>query len=135
MKIVDSTGWVEYFARGPLFDEYREHVADLTDLLTPTIVLYEVFKRVLQRLDRNSALKAAALLGETKLVELDRSVAIAAAEASIEHKLPMADAIIYATARLNEATIITSNKHFEGLPGVLFIPLPQQEERAEQTSS
>jgi toxin FitB len=122
LKIIDSAGWVEYFGRGPLFELYREHVLDLPGILTPTIIVYEVYKRVLQGLGRDEALEAIALLGETSVVHLDQATALSAAEASVRYKLPMADAIIYATAQAYDALLITSDAHFEGLPGVEFIP-------------
>jgi len=40
------------------------------------------------------------------------------ASLSIDYKLPMADAIIYATARAHQAELITSDAHFSGLTGV-----------------
>lgn len=131
MKIVDSSGWVEYLTRGPLFEQYREHTSDPTSLITPTIILYEVYKRVLQQAGSKSAEDAAGMLLKTQVIPLDHSTALLSAELSVKHRLAMADAIIYATARSHTATLVTSDKHFEGLPGVLFIPLPQQEAAGE----
>lgn len=122
MKIIDSVGWVEYFGRGPMFDRYSEHLVDTSGILTPTIIVYEVYKRVSQALGKDEALEAVALLGETLVVNLDRATALSAAEISVKHKLPMADAIIYATAQAYEASLVTSEAHFEGLPGVEYIP-------------
>lgn len=122
MKIIDSAGWVEYFGHGPLFECYKEHLVDTSSILTPTIIVYEVYKRVLQALGRDEALEAVALLGETSVVNLDRATALSAAEISVKHKLPMADAIIYATAQAYEVPLVTSDAHFEGLPGVEYIP-------------
>ena len=132
MKIVDSSGWVEYLTRGPLFDHYREHTSDPASLITPTIILYEVYKRVLRQAGSKSAEDAAGMLLKTQVIPLDQSTALFAAELSVKHRLAMADAIIYATAHDHTATLVTSDKRFEGLPGVLFIPLPQQEERAKE---
>lgn len=52
---------------------------------------------------------------------LDTEIALATADARHEHKLATADAIIFATARLRGATLLTCDKHFEGLPGITLI--------------
>ena len=57
-----------------------------------------------------------------QVVPLDTEIALAAAEACRAHKLATADAIIFATARSRAATLLTCDAHFEGLPGVTFIP-------------
>lgn len=38
------------------------------------------------------------------------------------NKLPMADALIYATARLENCTLWTQDAHFESLEGVHYLP-------------
>jgi predicted nucleic acid-binding protein len=60
---------------------------------------------------------------KTRVVPLNDELSLIAADLSLEHKLPMADSIILATAR--EAEIITSDADFEGVPGVTFIPKPK----------
>ena len=61
---------------------------------------------------------------KTQVVPLNEELALIAADISIEVKLPMADAIILATARAFEAEVITSDSDFEGVPGVTYIPRP-----------
>ena len=122
MKVVDSVGWVAYFMGGPLADAYEAHLLDREEVLTPTIVMYEVYKHVLRTQGEDLAAAACAIMQRTEVVDLDPGLALAAAEFSIERKLPMADAIIYATAQAYEASLVTSDAHFEGLPGVEYIP-------------
>jgi predicted nucleic acid-binding protein len=89
--------------------------------LVPTIVLYEVLKILLLRAGRS---EADAFLSEAlrrKVVDLTDTIALAAASLSIDYKLPMADAIIYATARAHQAELVTSDAHFTGLPGVTIL--------------
>ncbi len=40
---------------------------------------------------------------------------------SLQHKLPMADAIILATAKQCNVKLITSDQHFKGMENVHFI--------------
>jgi predicted nucleic acid-binding protein len=54
-------------------------------------------------------------------VELDRIIAIDAAQISRELKLAMADSIILATARAHNATLWTQDEHFKGIEGVKYI--------------
>jgi len=135
LKIVDSVGWLAHLAGGPLADAYEEHILAPDELITPGIVLYEVFKHALRTSGEEAATSAASLIQRSPVIELDGGLAISAARCSIDHKLPLADAVVYATALLHEATVLTSDKHFEGLPGVVFIPLPQRGEPAEETRS
>lgn len=121
MKIVDSVGWIAYFAGEPLGALYRNHLSRPSLLLTPSIIVYEVYKCVLREVGRDAAFLATAQLHKTSIVPLDDFLALKAAEASLQHGLPMADAIVYATALSHEATVVTSDAHFNGLPAVEFI--------------
>ena len=100
--------------------KYAKHVK-APDVLMPTIVLYEVYKALKQRMGRAQLLPAVAQMADRQAIPLEANLALAAAEVSIAHSLPMADAIIYATAQQHEAKLITSDAHFEGLPGVEYV--------------
>ncbi len=97
------------------------HDVPLRKLVTPSIVLYEVHKRVSQILGTHAAAQADAQLLQTTVVPLDETLAIAAAQVGLSHRLPMADAIIYATATTTGSVLVTSDPHFRALPGVEFI--------------
>ena len=122
VRIVDSVGWLAYFMGDPLTADYREYIQDQSDIITPTIIVYEVYKKMLSQISRRAAAMAIAQLNKTNLVPLDYTLAGTAARISIQHKLSMADAIIYATAVSSHATLITSDVHFQKLPDVIFIP-------------
>jgi predicted nucleic acid-binding protein len=121
MNVVDSSGWLEYFARGLNATFFRSAIQDTTILVVPTICLYEVYKWVATRMDDDEALAAIAWMATGKVVDLNQEIAIQAADYSREYKLPMADSIIYATARAFDATLWTQDIHFDGLEGVKFI--------------
>ena len=122
MRIVDSVGWLAYMAGGPLSDVYETYIVDPDNLITPSIVLYEVSKHALRTSGEEAATSAVSMIQKSRVIELDAGLATLAARCSLDHKLPLADSIIYATARLHEATVVTSDSHFEGLPGVEYIP-------------
>lgn len=121
MHVVDSSGWLEYFANGENADFFAEPLADTPALIVPAISIFEVFKRVLMPRDEASALKAAALMQAGKVVPLDESLAMMAAKLSHELKLPVADSIMLATARQFEAVLWTQDADFLGVPGVRYV--------------
>jgi toxin FitB len=120
LNIVDSSGWLEFFANGPDADNFAKPLADKDLLLVPTIIIYEVFKVVLRERGENSALQAAALLRQGDVVALTEDIAMAAARLSVAHKIPMADSIILATARTRDAIIWTQDDDFKGLDNVRY---------------
>jgi predicted nucleic acid-binding protein len=121
MLLVDSSGWLEYFTDGPLASEYSKYFKDLTKIVTPTIVLYEVYKKVKRERTEEDALLAVSLINKTTVVPLRESIALLAADLSLKHSLPMADAIVYATALEENCKIVTSDMHFKGLERIELI--------------
>ena len=122
MNVVDSSGWLEFFANGPNAGDFSLPLSDRASLVVPTITTYEVFKVVCRQRGEDAALQATALMQQGRQVELSPSLAMVAARTSLELALPMADGIILATARLHEATLWTQGEHFRGLPGVRYFP-------------
>lgn len=121
MNIVDSSGWLEYFINGSNVDFFAPIIENVEDVLVPTISLFEVYKRVLLEKGRNDALEAVAIMKGSRVIDLDDNLALVAAELSCEFKLPLADSIILATARSNDATLWTQDAHFKDLEGVEYI--------------
>lgn len=124
MIVVDSSGWLEFLTDGPLADAYASRLRQPASVITPTIIMYEVYKHSKRLRGEEGALDAVAAMQKTRVVPLNDELSLIAADLSLEHKLPMADSIILATARLYEAEIFTSDADFEGVPGVTFIPKP-----------
>jgi len=121
MNVVDSSGWVEYFANGTNAKFFTPPVQDLDNLLVPSICLYEVFKRLALDLGEENALQAVGIMSYGKALELDRKIALDAARISLELKLAMADSIILASALEYDATLWTQDAHFKGMDGVKYI--------------
>ncbi len=121
MNVIDSSGWLEYFINGSNADFFAPAIQSVEEVLVPTISLFEVFKRVLIEKNRDDALEAVAQMKDGRVVDLDDSLALVAAELSYELKLPLADSIILATARANNATLWTQDAHFKGVEGVRYI--------------
>lgn len=122
MNLVDSSAWLEYFAAGPQAGQFAAVIEDVEHLLVPTIVLLEVTRRVMQQRDEDAALQIAAMLHQGQIVTLDASIALSAANLGVTHKLPLADSIIYATAKQHAATIWTLDADFSDLADVRYFP-------------
>ena len=121
MNVVDSSGWLEFFADGPNVAFFEKAVLDTDELVVPTSLL-EVFKRVLQQRGENAALQAVAQMRQGRLVDLDAELALRVAQTGLSHELPLADSIMLATARAHDATLWTQDADFEGIEGVRFFP-------------
>ncbi|HZI66083.1 MAG TPA: type II toxin-antitoxin system VapC family toxin [Thermoanaerobaculia bacterium] len=124
MILVDSSGWIEFFTGGGNAAKYGAYLEKTSNVVTPAIVLYEVYKLVKRERTEEEALLAAAQMQKTRVVPLSESLALAAADVSLEFRLAMADSIVYATARAEDAELVTSDGDLRGLPGVTFLPKP-----------
>ena len=121
--VIDSSGWVEYLGAGPKEADFAPYFADAARIFLPTIVVYEVHKKILREQGQNSAevFISHAFSFADRIVDLDLDLALNASAISLDKSLPMADAIIYATAQRHRAEVVTSDAHFKGLPGVTVL--------------
>ena len=121
MNLVDSSGWLEYFAEGRNAGFFAPAIENTKLLLVSVVNCYEVFKRIAQQRDENTAMQAIAAMQEGALVDLSPDLAVAAAKIALELKLPMADSIIFATAKMRRATLWTQDDDFAKLPDVKYV--------------
>jgi len=121
MIIVDSSGWIEYLSGGPRAEKYEKYLSRLAEVITPAVVFYEVYKKIKMVKGEEKALLVAAQILKTNIVPLDSEIAIYAAEVSLRCSIPMADAIIYATALSKKCPVVTSDPHFQNLEGAIFL--------------
>ena len=120
MNLVDSSAWLEYFADGPNTAFFAAAIENQRELIVPTIVLFEVYKRVRQQRDDRAALAAVAILYLGRIVDLTARLALSAAQISHSEKLPLADSIILATARAENAIIWTQDADFQSIQDVKY---------------
>lgn len=120
MILVDTCGWIEWLADGALADKFQPFLEDTEALLVPTVVQFELYKWLERNRGEEAAMKAIARTTRSRVVDLDTSTALLAAELSRDHGLSFADAVIYASARKHQAELVTSDNHFAGLPGLTY---------------
>jgi predicted nucleic acid-binding protein len=120
MNVVDSSGWLEYFADGPNADFFAPAIQDLERLVVPTLSVFEVFKRIMEQTGESEALQAVAVMQQGKTATLDSTLALDAARRSLELRLPIADSVMLATARAWNATLWTQDSDFKDLDGVKY---------------
>jgi len=119
--LVDSSGWVEFIGDGPLAEKFAPYFEREEHLLVPAIVLYEVYKKLLSAQGSTAADRFLSAALRARLVPIDERLALLAARISLDRRLAMADAMIYATALAAGAHLITSDSHFQGLAEVTVI--------------
>jgi len=121
--LIDSNGWIEYFAEGLSADKYAQFVeeASIENTVTPTIVIYEVYRKIKKMKGEEKALEAYAQISRTRIVELTESLSLQAADMSLKMGLGMADSVIVATAKAYNAEIITGDRHLKEVENVRFI--------------
>ena len=120
MNVVDSSAWLEYLAGGGNANFFAAAIENVEELIVPTLSLYEVFKRVMQQRTEGEALQVAAVMRQGQVVDLDGMIALSAARLSLEHRLPMADSVMLATAREYSAVFWTQDSHFEAIAEVRY---------------
>jgi len=120
LNLVDSSGWLEYFADGKNAEHFAPVINDTDRLIVSTINIYEVYKKVILERNEDDALQAVAMMGQAKVFEITASIALQAAKTSYLLKLPMADCLIYTTAREQNAIVWTQDADFKDLEGVQY---------------
>ena len=122
MNLVDTSGWLAWFFGSANADRFAPALEDSDQLVVSVVCLYEVFKKVLLVADESRALKAVGHMKLGRVVPLCEDLSLHAAQLSIAHRLPMADALIYATALQEPATLWTQDAHFDNLESVRYFP-------------
>jgi predicted nucleic acid-binding protein len=123
MWLVDTSAWIEWLIASPTGRAVGAAIpARAEDWLVPTIVQLELAKWLTREAGEDKADQAVAFTQTCVVVPLDTKIALLAADMCRRHRLATADAIVYATAMEHEADLLTCDGHFDGLPGVTFIP-------------
>ena len=121
MIVLDSSAWLEFFVDGPHARKIAPRMRDLSIVATSSIALYEVYKWLKRERSEEDALLAVAAMKQTRIVDVTDEIALTAADLSLSLRLPMADSVMLATARAQNAELVTTDSDFEGIPGVILL--------------
>jgi predicted nucleic acid-binding protein len=121
LVLVDSSGWIEYFGEGQKAHLFAPYLEREDANIVPTIVVYEVFKKLTTSGNRAVADRFLSYAFRTRFVVLDVNLALTGVKMSLDHGLHVADSLVYATAQTFQAELVTTDQHFQGLPGVVLI--------------
>lgn len=122
MNLVDTSGWLEFYSDGANASHFEDVLKNESELLVSTINIYEVYKKIYSQKGETDAIKAITFMMRGKLIDVSHDIAVRAAKYSSDYKMPMADALILSTARINNAVLWTQDIHFKGLDNVNFFP-------------
>lgn len=114
LVVLDSSCWLEYFADTDRADLFASAIEAVEALIVPVLTVYEVVEKLAREAGDEVASAALSLMQRGRIVDIDLSLSLEAAV----NGLPMADSLIYATARRHGAVLWTQDAHFDGLPGV-----------------
>ena len=120
--LVDSSGWLEYLTADVKKSLFEPYLVDAKKtLIVPTIVLYEVRKKLLVEQQKTAADWFVSEALRHTVVPLDERIALDAPNYSIQFRIALADAIIYTTAVVENARLVTGDAHFANLPNVTVL--------------
>ena len=121
-RVVDTSAWIEWLIGSDVGQTVGLSLPERVHCLVPTIVQLELSKWLVREVGEERADQVIAYTLKCQIVPLDTSIALLAAELHRVHKLATADAIVYATARHQDAELLTCDAHFKGLSGVVYVP-------------
>ena len=122
MIVVDTSAWIEWLLSTRTSTTIEQYLPRPDTWLVPTIVQLELSRTLTRDVRESLAKTVIAFTKHCRIVPLDTDIAIAAAKACRNHKLATADAVIFATARAHDAELLTCDRDFENLPGVIYVP-------------
>jgi toxin FitB len=119
--VVDTSAWIEWLQDGAVRNELVAYMPKRENCVVPTIVQLELSKWLMRNRSEEDSDLMIAYTQKCQIWPLDTATALRAAELHREFKLATADAIVYASALLSGAQLLTCDAHFEGLPQVRWI--------------
>lgn len=128
LNVVDSSAWLAYFADEPSAADFAPAIEAVDRLIVPAVCLLEVFKVIARQRGEGDALQAVAVMQQGTVADLDSALALSAAQLGLAHRLPLADSVVYATARRVGGVVWTQDADFDGLPGVRYVTKLRQGE-------
>ncbi len=125
--IIDSFAWIEYFMGTKAGEKARDIIDGKEEKATPSICLAEIYAKTLKIEGTKMAeARRSFIKAKAAIIVLDEILAVEAARVDIDMKRKvrgwsLADSIVYATANIRKAQVVTGDEHFRDLPNVMFL--------------
>ena len=124
MNMVDSSGWIEYLLDTDRADLFAAPIEQRATLLVPVIALFEVHKVLSRKVPADAVAQCLKVMRLGRVLEITDRRAVAAAEIAAQHRLAMADAMMYSLALELGGTFWTQDVDYQGLPSVTYFAKP-----------
>jgi len=123
--VIDSYAWIEYFKGSGYGKKAKEYIEN-GNCATPTIVLAELSDKYKREGWKFWEEDLEFILAKTKIIDLTKEIAITAGETKKKMRknhpnFGLADAIIFETAKSENASVLTGDEHFKGVENVIYI--------------
>ena len=118
-KLIDSSIWIDY-----LFNGNHSNLIDSSEiLLVSSLSIFEVKNKLIKsKIEENKILKSLEFIKKRCLIiEVNSEIAEKAVDFSLQDKLPIIDSLIYTSAILNNAKLITLDNDFRGLKDAIVL--------------
>ncbi len=120
--LLDSSVWLSYFlAENDLSKEFIEEGKHL--LMTSVLSIFEIKRKMLRKNVKEPKIEESLKFIKTRslLIELNEKICDKAVDISLRFNLHTIDSLIYCSAILNNATLITGDNHFEDLENTFIL--------------
>ena len=134
MKIViDTYAWIELLIGSEKGKKVKELIENTEEVYTPSTVLAETARKFLREGtdEKTITMWLEIIIAASVITQIDSTTALEAAKCQLElaKKAKMSkqntpslfDAIVLATARINQCKILTGDEHFKNLPETIWI--------------
>ncbi len=134
MKIViDAYAWIELLIGSERGVKVKELIENSEEAYTPSTVLAETARKFLREGTDEKTINTwlEIITNASVITQIDSTTAIEAAKCHLElskkakvskqNTPSLFDAIVHATARINQCKIVTGDEHFKNLPETIWI--------------
>lgn len=120
LYVVDAAGWLDYLTEDSKAAAFGHYLEAESSVVVPSLVIFEVYRHLAKHRGRTLADRFVSQAMHHRVAPFDETVALAAAQLSLDHRLTGTAAVLYATARLHQAHLVTADTRLRGLPGVII---------------
>ena len=115
MSLYDTRFFFEhYYSDDPsTLKKTKNELSSKKPRYVSVMTIHELYKLILEKEGRDVAkLRIRLIVKDFKIILVDEELAVLSAEIRSKHRIPMADSVIAATARLHRLECVSDDPHF-----------------------